>query len=613
MADPESISTQHILLQQHRQTLAIYLRQLASLGANHAPPVVHNGIAEARAAIAAIKAWLREQGEHIDDAPGDNPMPEETIQADRPARPISQSVVGGDRNIQAIDSTVVSTFFSGDQVAGDKVGGDKVMGDKFVVLPGAPALSVRERRDSRTLIDLVRQSWIAGVLEQSLWSKARLELPLLDRPTAVRRPYSLHERGPEGEHPLPTTTPIAEIYAQSAGALLILGAPGAGKTTLLLELANTLLIQADAALANPTAETPRIPVVFNLSSWARGRLPLANWLARELNEQYGVSKKLARRWLDAGTILPLLDALDEVDADVRAACAEAINVYRQDDGGLQPMVVSCRDEEYQKLPQLRMQRAVVAQSLSREEIERVLEDAQGRLSSLRAAIEQDATLWELLDTPLMLSVAALAFEDQLALTLERGDEATRHRSLFDVYVKRMMVRKPPHPRYINDVLLSYLSWLAAQMKSSAQSEFQVEGLQFDLLSTSHLSLLLRILMGLIVGPGVGLSIGFILGPIFGLIGGLLVVLSGGMGSGIAVDLLFSLIFGLLFGVTIAMIVGIGGGVVGGLRFGLQTEIGTTERISWHWRRTFSKNGLFFGVFSGLFFALVWRDHRQTSK
>jgi hypothetical protein len=31
----------------HRRTLAVYLRQLASLGADHAPPGVHNGIAEA--------------------------------------------------------------------------------------------------------------------------------------------------------------------------------------------------------------------------------------------------------------------------------------------------------------------------------------------------------------------------------------------------------------------------------------------------------------------------------------------------------------------------------------------------------------------------------------
>jgi hypothetical protein len=154
----------------------------------------------------------------------------------------------------------------GDVVAGDSFIGDKVMGDKYVVLAPTPALSPQDRRDRCTLIDLVRQSWIAGVLHQSLWAKARLDLPMLDRPGAVQRPYGLHERGPLGDQPLPAGTPIAEVYAHSAGALLILGAPGAGKTTLLLELADTLLDQADAALANPNDETPRVPVVFNLSS-----------------------------------------------------------------------------------------------------------------------------------------------------------------------------------------------------------------------------------------------------------------------------------------------------------------------------------------------------------
>src|SRR5258708_27922951 len=43
---------------------------------------------------------------------------------------------------------------------------------------------------------------------------------------------------------------------------LILGEPGSGKTTLLLQLARELLDRAEQD------ETHRMPVVFNLSSWA---------------------------------------------------------------------------------------------------------------------------------------------------------------------------------------------------------------------------------------------------------------------------------------------------------------------------------------------------------
>jgi hypothetical protein len=59
--NPEDIANQRELLAAHRRTLAIYLRQLAHLDADYAPPVVHNGIAEARAEIQRIKVWLRVQ------------------------------------------------------------------------------------------------------------------------------------------------------------------------------------------------------------------------------------------------------------------------------------------------------------------------------------------------------------------------------------------------------------------------------------------------------------------------------------------------------------------------------------------------------------------------
>lgn len=55
----------------YRRTLAVYLRQRADLGAAYAPPVVYNGIADARAAIARLKATLRDWGVEIEDLPDD--------------------------------------------------------------------------------------------------------------------------------------------------------------------------------------------------------------------------------------------------------------------------------------------------------------------------------------------------------------------------------------------------------------------------------------------------------------------------------------------------------------------------------------------------------------
>jgi tetratricopeptide (TPR) repeat protein len=77
MPDAEDIAQQQGLLAAHRRTLAVYLRQLADLGSQYAPPGVHNGIADERAAIAQIKATLRGWGEVVEDQPGDEETPRE--------------------------------------------------------------------------------------------------------------------------------------------------------------------------------------------------------------------------------------------------------------------------------------------------------------------------------------------------------------------------------------------------------------------------------------------------------------------------------------------------------------------------------------------------------
>jgi hypothetical protein len=71
MLNPESITEQETLLYVHRQTLAHYLYQRASLGELYMPPGVTHGIVEARAYIRYIKQVLRQSGLSIDDHPND--------------------------------------------------------------------------------------------------------------------------------------------------------------------------------------------------------------------------------------------------------------------------------------------------------------------------------------------------------------------------------------------------------------------------------------------------------------------------------------------------------------------------------------------------------------
>lgn len=179
----------------------------------------------------------------------------------------------------------------------------------LAVKPAPKPPASLDQRHRQQLIKQVRLDWIEGVLNQSLYKVARLELGLASRADAVEQPLNavvqVPDRSPQIVLP---GTPIGQIFDEQAGALLILGAPGTGKTTLLLELARGLLDRAEQDESDP------IPVVFNLSTWAARRQPLSEWLITELNERCYVPKRVARQWVEDEQILPLLDGLDEVGA-----------------------------------------------------------------------------------------------------------------------------------------------------------------------------------------------------------------------------------------------------------------------------------------------------------
>jgi hypothetical protein len=376
---------------------------------------------------------------------------------------------------------------AGDLVHGDKIGGDKVGRDK-IVAPSArtvikeqrnyypPAITPLDRQQQRNreaMLAKVRLTWIDGVLNKSLFKEARIALDLAEREGAVQRPYEVVRRRPgQQDRPLLPGTRIVEVFDAQEGALLILGAPGSGKTTLLLELARDLLDRAAQDDAHP------IPVVFNLSSWVEKRQPLQVWLVDELNQQYDVPQRLARTWVDTDVVLPLLDGLDEVAAEHRPTCTQAINTFRKDHG-LVPLVVCCREAEYGALPELRLHGAVVARPLSQDQVRRYLHDAGVALEGLRAALEDDPALWELLDTPLMVSVMTLAYQGKTAATIpSTGTLEQRRQHVFAAYVDAMFERPRAGARYTREQTLNWLAWLAGAMQRANQSIFLMLDAQF---------------------------------------------------------------------------------------------------------------------------------------
>jgi DNA polymerase III delta prime subunit len=324
--------------------------------------------------------------------------------------------------------------------------------------PVMPSLS-QQRRSRKQLLTVVHHDWIEGVLNQSLHRVARLDLHLEDKPEAVDNLLCLilqeRERAPRV---LPLGIRISTVFDDYAGALLILGQPGAGKTTLLLELARDLIERAEQDGDHP------IPVVFNLSSWTLRRESLVEWLTDELSRWYGVQKNLASHWISTDQILPLLDGLDEVSKKCRDNCVANINEFRKEHG-LVPIVVCSRIEDYNRLTErLSLQGAVVIQPVTLQRIQAYLEDAKPYFEGLQTAMNQDSQLWQLLETPLMLSIATMAYKGYAPTDVLVGNTPPERRShLFSKYIEAMFRRRAGRSRYTREKTMRWLTWLASSM------------------------------------------------------------------------------------------------------------------------------------------------------
>ena len=133
-------------------------------------------------------------------------------------------------------------------------------------------------------------------------------------------------------------------------------------------------------------------------------------------------RPLAARWIDGERVLPLLDGLDEVDVAHRKACVHEINQFRRDHG-LLPMVVCSRIADYETLgTKLRLRQAILVKPLTPTQVEDYLTDLGASAKHLRNAVDSDPSLVELLRNPLMLSVATLAYQEEL--DMQARDEST---------------------------------------------------------------------------------------------------------------------------------------------------------------------------------------------
>ncbi|SDW15253.1 NACHT domain-containing protein [Saccharopolyspora shandongensis] len=303
---------------------------------------------------------------------------------------------------------------------------------------------------------------------QSLAAKARIELDLDERPDAVIRPQSLTVQPVGGtEKAIASNAPISEVFDDLHQSMLILGDPGAGKTTLLLELARALIERA-----RQDAEQP-IPVLVDLSGWPgtddkeSGPNDFVQWLRDELRRRYTIPHAVTEAWLAAGKLALLLDGLDEVASEHREECVRELNSLPQK--VFVPQIAVCsRLGEYDRLPErLSLHGAVRIQPLTRDRLAEYFEGTGRGLGGVRSMLTSDPELWELLDSPLMLNIMALAVQGTNGEQLRAEDTTTARRELFDAYVCEVLARRvTPPSRYTPRETVRALWFLAMLARDS---------------------------------------------------------------------------------------------------------------------------------------------------
>jgi energy-coupling factor transporter ATP-binding protein EcfA2 len=436
-----------------------------------------------------------------------------------------------------------------------------------------PPSGKQEYRFREVLLNKVKQYWIKGVLEKSLYTKALIDLGLEERLDAVKRPLSNVPQIPdESGQTLPEGQSVSDIFNQmgKGRTLLILGEPGAGKTITLLKLAQELITRTEKDLSQP------LPVVLNLSSWGNKHQTFADWLIEELHRTYQIFQALGKVWIEDQQLLLLLDGLDEVRIEQRETCIIAINQFIQEHGLIE-IVVTSRIRDYEALStRLQLQAAICIQSLTFQQVNQYLDRAGEQLEAIKTLLQQDTTLQELAKSPLTLNVMTLAYQGKKLEDLPNtGSKEERRKHLFDAYIERMFQRRQSQQRYSKVQARRWLIWLAQQMYQKSQTVFLIERIQPTWLSNR--------------GPKIFYQLGVFL---FGVIICALI--------GIVCNLISkSQSINLVYIVVISVV------LTGSLSI---TKIKPVETLKWSWQEAKKslKNGLISGLFVGLIVGVCFK-------
>jgi hypothetical protein len=323
------------------------------------------------------------------------------------------------------------------------------------------------------------------------------------------------------------TEPLVD-YLLRVEKLLLVGAPGAGKSATLRTLWGELLSRAQSDPGLP------VPFLLNLSTFSRYSGTFRNWLAQALNECAGMPLAIGQKLFEGGQLFLLLDGLDEMAESRRAAAMTELNeLLTAADPALYRCVVCSRTLEYEQSGVvLHFPAALELQPLTAAQVQEAVTVAGPAVNPLAAALNYDPALAELLETPLLLTIAARTFAGNPHLVLSGSGFIELRRSLFDEYIAQILRRSKLGSLQRTLRLLRTLRWLTRHLTNELVTLFLIERMQPTLLGARSLY---KLIVGLVIALMTGATTGLLVG------------LSLGMREGFAYGTRLGLVFGVGFG------------------------------------------------------------------
>jgi MFS family permease len=219
---------------------------------------------------------------------------------------------------------------------------------------------------------------------------------------------------------------VGEYFRRQEGRrMVVLGAPGAGKTVMLVRLVLDQLQYRRKLTAEVRGAEP-VPVRLNAAGWD-GSTDFNSWLSLQLAVDYGLNRRVARKMVDTGRILPVLDGIDELDAPhaeplLGRAALDRLNKRPWRD---LRVVVACRSGAYRNICELgdsgtglEYPTTVTVQPLEKFDVYCYLEkyrDVYNRAEAEWAPVidqldQPESVLTRALSTPWLLSLVPLALK-----------------------------------------------------------------------------------------------------------------------------------------------------------------------------------------------------------